>query len=382
MKQNPGFTLQEIAGVPYLLPFGQMIVDHKRGLKTNATGVYLWNLLIEEHSLEEVLSVSAAHYNIPQENLPAFREEITYFLRQLLSYGILTDTMLPEQYAAPTAQYLSIGGLYIKFSGPAEAFPPHFSDFALPEVPLLHQTIYFHVGAPRLSKNGQVLLRNHELMILEQEHTYLLLFPNSKHILELQLSKTADIVHCYCLPPYDEEFHCDLFHALRLAYLYLAAHHDLVALHSSSILYQNKLWLFSGHSGMGKSTHTNLWKELLDTPIINGDLNLLSITDGQPVVHGIPWCGTSGIYDTKTYPLGGIILLNQAKENVIEELSADQKLLLLSQRLISPTWTQKQLETNLNLIEKLIASIAVCKLHCTKEKEVLEVIKPWVDSKV
>ena len=133
---------------------------------------------------------------------------------------------------------------------------------------------------------------------------------------------------------------------------------------------------------MGKSTHTNLWKELLDTPIINGDLNLLSITDGQPVVHGIPWCGTSGIYDTKTYPLGGIILLNQAKENVIEELSADQKLLLLSQRLISPTWTQKQLETNLNLIEKLIASIAVCKLHCTKEKEVLEVIKPWVDSKV
>ena len=57
MKQNNSFILKEIAGVPYLLPYGQMIADHKRGLKTNATGVYLWNLFAEELSMEEVISI-------------------------------------------------------------------------------------------------------------------------------------------------------------------------------------------------------------------------------------------------------------------------------------------------------------------------------------
>ena len=36
-----------------------------------------------------------------------------------------------------------------------------------------------------------------------------------------------------------------------------------------------KYGIFSGHSGMGKSTHTNLWKEQFGTEIINGDLNLI-----------------------------------------------------------------------------------------------------------
>ena len=92
MKQNPSFTLKEIAGVPYLLPFGQMIADHKRGLKTNATGVYLWNLLAEEHSQEEVLSKSAAYYGVSAEELSSFREDITQFLKQLLFLGILVDS--------------------------------------------------------------------------------------------------------------------------------------------------------------------------------------------------------------------------------------------------------------------------------------------------
>ena len=35
----------------------------------------------------------------------------------------------------------------------------------------------------------------------------------------------------------------------------------MFALHSASLLYLEKAWLFSGPSGMGKSTHTALWKK-------------------------------------------------------------------------------------------------------------------------
>ena len=90
--------------------------------------------------------------------------------------------------------------------------------------------------------------------------------------------------------------------------------------------------------------------------------------------------GDSGIYDAKTYPLGGIILLNRAKEDFLEKLCPDQKLLLVSQRLISPSRTKALWEKNLELVETVLSGIFVCKLHCTKSKEAVDIIKQGIDS--
>lgn len=408
MKQNPHYILIEIAEVPYLMPVGQAIADHKRGLKTNATGAYLWNLFRQERSLEDVLALSASHYEISPDRLSSFREDISLFIWQLLHLGILTDSaeiretsssvkqnILASRDAAKKSQtatadtgiapaetilrFLSIGGLTLCLTCPEDAFSPEFSSFLLSsphqKVPEAQQAIILHPDIPKDELNGDVLLHNPELNIIESESAYLLQFPAAHRHLEIHLSKDGHTAHCYSLPPYDADFRYDFFHAIRLVYLYLAQKSGMVALHSASILYQNKLWLFSGPSGTGKSTHTNLWNKLLGTPIINGDLNLLAIENDNPVVHGIPWCGTSGIYDTKTYPLGGIILLEQAKENHIESLSPDQKRLLVSQRLISPAWTDKLWHEVFQPIDAIADKILICKLHCTKENNAVEVIK-------
>lgn len=383
MQQNKSFLLRAIAGIPYIMPYGQMIADHRRGLKTNATGVWLWKLLEEEHSLEDIISISADYYEITDDELPAFREEITQFVNQLIAYGILTDSAYESvpATASHTNKLLSIAGLNIKYTGPEEIFPAELNDFVtIPAVTKLHQTIFFHAGGPAAHTNGNVILRDPELVIMEQADTYILLFPNAPDIIEIHLRKDASEAHCYYLRSYSDTFKTDLFHAIRLLFLYLAQKHGMAAIHSASILYNGKLWLFSGHSGMGKSTHTDLWKELYHTPVINGDLNLITIKDGAAVVHGIPWCGTSGIYDTKTYPLGGIILLNQAPADSVEELNPDEKQLLVLQRLISPNWTKELWELNLNLIEEIAKKIMICKLHCTKEYSAVETIKHKIDS--
>ncbi len=379
MKQNKGFILREIANVPYLLPYGQMIADHKRGIKINSTGVYLWKLLEQEHTMNELLSLSAAYYEIPESDRTEFETDIKQFLNQLVAYGIVENSTTTTQTVGADEWLLSIGKLNLRLTGPIAAFPQEFADFVVREVSQIHQTINLRPASPALSQNGQVLLRNRELVILEQEEQYILLFPQAKQLREIHLKKDASYATCYCQPPYTDTFHYDLFHALRLLYLYLAQSKGMVALHSASILYKDKAWLFSGRSGMGKSTHTNLWKALYDTPIINGDLNLIGMENGTPVVYGIPWCGTSGIHDTQTYPLGGIILLKQAPADFVEELSSDQKQLLVCQRLISPAWSEELFDKNMHVVEKTTEKILICRLHCTKEDTAAEVMRERVD---
>jgi len=43
--QNKGYCLKEIAGVHYLLPYGQKVADQRKGIVLNETGVFLWNEL-------------------------------------------------------------------------------------------------------------------------------------------------------------------------------------------------------------------------------------------------------------------------------------------------------------------------------------------------
>lgn len=118
---------------------------------------------------------------------------------------------------------------------------------------------------------------------------------------------------------------------------------------------------------MGKSTHTNLWHELFQTPLLNGDLNLLGQKDGRFLVYGLPWCGTSEIFTTETQKLGGIVLLGRDPEkDFIQELSAGEKTVRVMQRLISPCWSEEQLSENLAFSEALAESLPVLSFLCTK----------------
>lgn len=89
--------------------------------------------------------------------------------------------------------------------------------------------------------------------------------------------------------------------------------------------------------------------------------------------------GTSGISATASYPLGGIVFLKQDTSDFVEELSPDEQILSLTNRMITPSWTPALFEKNLFFAQKLASRTLLCRLHCTPTSRAVEVMKEYVD---
>lgn len=94
-------------------------------------------------------------------------------------------------------------------------------------------------------------------------------------------------------------------------------------IHSSAVVRDGKAYLFSGNSGVGKSTHTRLWQSTFggDVHVINDDKPALRRLENRWYAYGTPWCGKDGINSNEKVPLAGLCFLKQASENKIRRLS-------------------------------------------------------------
>ena len=151
----------------------------------------------------------------------------------------------------------------------------------------------------------------------------------------------------------------------------LATSNSLTALfHSSVVSYQGRAYMFLGHSGTGKSTHSSLWlKHIEGTELVNDDNPVVRIgDDGRAVVYGSPWSGKTPCYRNVSYPLGGIVLLSQAPQNKIERLKGIQAYAALVQSISGSRWDQR-IADGLHETENALASkVPVWHLACLPDE--------------
>ncbi|MBP3879349.1 MAG: PqqD family protein [Lachnospiraceae bacterium] len=442
MNRNPNFCLTKIGTEHYLVPFGQEIENIRSSLRMNEASSLLWEKLSEQTDEKELALALAREYKVPQAELPEIEKDVHVMLRQLMTVGAVTGS-LSEKESVPSGSCISIfdqevwdmlcgeeseyrdimiGGLRIRLYGSTDYLPDELKDFYMSEDAgrSSEQDIDINIivteEKPQETDEIAVIIEGYTVRVLDGGEYYVIRSTETPAIREGHILKDGSRAVIYMgsagsdgnadgtdaeeksaaqqphgRVPNLEETGTDaeqestpadaVFHMLRHVFMICAEKRDMYIIHSASILHDGRAWLFSALSGTGKSTHTNLWHKLYGTPYLDGDLNLLAFEGGRPVVKGIPWCGTSGIYTTETWPLGGIILLARDPKNYVEELSVGAKVLGISMRFISPKWNEEMLRGVLDFSERIVKSSGICRLHCNMEDEAAEVCRAWIDGR-
>lgn len=158
---------------------------------------------------------------------------------------------------------------------------------------------------------------------------------------------------------------------------------DRLLVHSASVSIAQKVILFAGPSGIGKSTQAELWQKYRSAEILNGDKNMIgNVFDRSSaetmyrkvMVYGVPFCGTSGICHPFQKPLHAIILLEQGAQNEVRRLYRRDALTGLLENCMGHPGVVEAAAKMLELAGKVVEQIPVFRLICRPEKEAVEML--------
>ena len=142
-------------------------------------------------------------------------------------------------------------------------------------------------------------------------------------------------------------------------------------LHSSAVAMDGRAFLFSGPSGMGKSTHTRLWQQIHGdaAQVFNDDKPALRRIDDRWYAYGTPWCGKDGINQNMKVPLAGICFLRRGQENMIRRMEPLEATARILSQTIRRFRSAERLDLLLGLVDQLVREIPVYEFFNRPEPE-------------
>ena len=142
-------------------------------------------------------------------------------------------------------------------------------------------------------------------------------------------------------------------------------------LHASAVELDGRAYLFSGDSGVGKSTHTRLWQQEFGraAQVFNDDKPALRCLEGIWYAYGTPWCGKDHINRNRKVPIAGICFLKQAEQNRIRRLAPLEVIRRVMTQTIHRFESEERLNLMLEHLDKLVEMIPVYELENRPEPE-------------
>ena len=171
--------------------------------------------------------------------------------------------------------------------------------------------------------------------------------------------------------------HLRPFFQVHLEELLLDNH--AMVLHSASIAHKGGAILFTAPSGTGKTTQTDLWHSFREgVTDVNGDRTLLQWTEKGWYACGFPMFGSSFRCEQTAVPVNAIVIVRQAAEDRILDLSDFQKMTLLFREMMVPPFHERYTEKTFDLIEQLIKKVRVVQLDCTMNASAVSALEQYL----
>ncbi len=154
----------------------------------------------------------------------------------------------------------------------------------------------------------------------------------------------------------------------------ILVHRDTLLFHGSAIAVDGRGVLFTAKSGMGKSTHTRLWRQAFGQRVVtvNDDKPLLKLTPAQVLVCGTPWDGKHRISTNCILPLEAICILERGTENEIWPITPREALPMLLQQCHRPDGAVAMARM-MELIDGMISHLRFYRLRCNMDPQAPQV---------
>ena len=159
----------------------------------------------------------------------------------------------------------------------------------------------------------------------------------------------------------------------------LALHHNLLGhghllMHGAFLMYRGIGLLFTGPSGIGKTTQSHLWQACFSAKPVNEDRAVVDASSSVIRVCGVPVAGSSPFCTNETAPLKAIIVLAQSAENTIERLPATKALLRLMDSVYLPSGFETDQTACMELALRICSAVPVYRLSCRPDAESAELV--------
>ena len=158
--------------------------------------------------------------------------------------------------------------------------------------------------------------------------------------------------------------------AIQRAFAEFLIDHNTLLFHGSGISVDGEGFLFTAHSGTGKSTHTRLWRQVFGerAVMVNDDKPFLEIKSDGVWLHGSPWSGKHGLDSNICVPLKGLCILERGKENTIRPATMEETLPMLKKQAYEPL-AENAATAFLELVNALSEQVPLWKLVCNKDPD-------------
>lgn len=164
-----------------------------------------------------------------------------------------------------------------------------------------------------------------------------------------------------------------LIHPLgSLLLLYLMHWNNRLLIHASGVVFQNKAFLFTGVSGIGKSTMAKLWRDA-GALVLNDDRLVIRPMQNEVILYNNP------MPYYLQYPGKGtlqkIFLLKQSPQNYIKPLKGVVAYSRVLGNFIQQFYKPEMVKKHLEVIESVLSKVGVYEVGFKPDHEIVSMIK-------